>query len=299
MWHTDAEAETGSFVSLSGAVLVGGALALARRRRHQPAVMQQVPPALRNRLCDMPDGAIIGAPFALRELGNMTTASPHFTSKLEGPIREAYRALRALVPSVYETAPDDEVLAEVVDDLDTVYRAAQEAIDAEHGPRMSWPGELSDDEDFPPWVTIVADFDSGAESDPAGAHCAKAWSAEGWRETARTRAAKAYQRECRWDMAPGPDGVWVIAASPYGLTNGESFRGNLVGFVVVHDRDHDGEYESIAHMWTASAWRRRGVAEQMLRTARDLMPINAVEAPITSNGQALLGSVARDLLQIS
>ncbi|MFE6645078.1 GNAT family N-acetyltransferase [Nocardioides sp. NPDC057772] len=243
----------------------------------------------------MPDGATIRAPFALRELGNMATDSPHVTSKLEGPIRDAYRALRALVPSAYETAVDDELLAVVIDDLDAIYRAAQEVIDAEHGPRMSWPGDLNDGEDFPPFTIIVSDFDTGVHSDPAGAHCVEAWSAEEWRETARARAALAYKRESRWDVPPGPDGIWVIATSPYQLTN-DTFLGTLVGFVVVHDRDHDGAYESIAHIWTASAWRRRGIAEQMIRTARDLMPINAVEAPITANGRALLGSVANDLL---
>ena len=258
--------------------------------------MEQIPPGLRNQLCDMPYGATFGAPFTLRELRNMTTDSPHVTSKLEGPIREAYRALRALVPSTYETAPDDELLAVVIDDLDAVYRAAQEAIDAEHGPRMSWPGNLNDGEDFPSFKIIVSDFDTGAHSDPAGAHCVEAWSAEEWRKTARARAALAYKRESGWDVPPGPDGIWVIAASPYQVTT-DAFLGTLVGFIVVHDRDHDGQYESIAHIWTATAWRRRGIAGQLIRAARDLMPISSVETPITSNGQAVLGSVARDLLQ--
>lgn len=81
-------------------------------------------------------------------------------------------------------------------------------------------------------------------------------------------------------------------------TDAVTVRGrDLVGFVVVHDRDDDGDYESIAHIWTATAWRRRGVAAQLVRAARDLMPINAVEEPITGSGQALLGSVASDLLE--
>lgn len=94
----------------------------------------------------------------------------------------------------------------------------------------------------------------------------------------------------------GRDGVWVVAASPYRWIEG-AFYGNLVGFVVVHDRDDDGKYESFAHIWTATARRRHGIADQLIRTTRNLLPINTVEEPITSSGEALLGSAARVLLQ--
>lgn len=225
----------------------------------------------------------------------MGTDNPHTNSDLEGPIRDAYRALRAIVPSVYLTAPEDDALPIIVDELDTVYRMAQEAIDAERGPRMTWLGDF-DEEARPGSAVFVVDIDTGAHSDPVGAECLAKWSSGVWRESALARAAKAYQRECRWDVPPGEDGVWVVAVSPYRWIEG-AFYGNLVGFVVVHDRDDDGEYESIAHIWTATAWRRRGIADQLIRATRDLLPINTVEEPITSNGQALLGSAASDLLQ--
>ena len=225
----------------------------------------------------------------------MGTDNPHTNSELEGPIRDAYRALRAIVPSVYLTAPEDDALPIIVDELDTVYRMVQEAIDAERGPRMTWLGDF-DEEARPGSAVFVVDIDTGTHSDPVGAECLVEWSSGDWRESALARAAKAYQRECRWDVPPGEDGVWVVAVSPYRWIEG-AFYGNLVGFVVVHDRDDDGEYESIAHIWTATAWRRRGIADQLIRTTRDLLPINAVEEPITSSGQALLGSGASDLLQ--
>lgn len=225
----------------------------------------------------------------------MGTDNPHTNSELEGPIRDAYRALRAIVPPVYLTAPEDDPLPIIVDELDTVYRMAHEAIDAERGPRMTWLGNV-DEEAWPSSAVFVVDIDSGTHSDPVGAECLVEWSSGDWKESALARAAKAYQRECRWDAPPGEDGVWVVAASPYRWIEG-AFYGNLVGFVVVHDRDDDGEYESIAHIWTATAWRRHGIADQLIRTTRDLLPINTVEEPITSSGQALLGSAASDLLQ--
>ena len=224
----------------------------------------------------------------------MASNDPHTNSKLEDPIRHAYRALRALVPSAYLTAADDDSLPVIVDELDTLYRMAHETIDAERGPRMTWLGDL-DRESGPGSVYFTVDIETGIHSDPVGAYCLERWSSDDWRESALARAAKAYQRECRWDVPPGADGVWVIAASPYRWIEG-AFYGNLVGFMVIHDRDADGEYESIAHLWTAAAWRRRGIADQLIRTGRDSFPINTVEEPITSSGRALLGFIARDLL---
>ncbi|OLM10621.1 hypothetical protein Ae505Ps2_0744c [Pseudonocardia sp. Ae505_Ps2] len=37
------------------------------------------------------------------------------------------------------------------------------------------------------------------------------------------------------------------------------FIGRLAGFVIAHDRDDDGEYETVAHIWTAASRRRRGI----------------------------------------
>lgn len=179
-------------------------------------------------------------------------------------------ALRALVPSACLTASDDDPLPIIVDELD--------------------------EENFPITFIFMVDTETGIHSDPAGADCLARWRSEDWSESAPARAAKAYQRECRWDVPPGPDGVLAIAASPYRWIEVPS-TASLVGFIIVHDRDDDDEYESVAHLWTATAWRRRGVAEQLLRTVRDLLPINTVEEPITSGGRAPLGSVAGDLLR--
>lgn len=226
----------------------------------------------------------------------MATVDPRTHSRFERPIRDAYRALRAIVPSDYATVPadDDEDLSTIVDELDTVYRLANEAIHAERGPRMSWLGEQEGDQW--PIDVLVIDVDTDTHTDPVGVYGPEEWEPDEWNQSALARAAYAYKRECRWDASPGPAGVWLVAAAPYRWIMG-TYYGNLAGFLVVHDRDGDGQYESIAHMWTASAWRRRGVAAQLVNAARDRFPISDVEGPITGNGTALLASVADDLLQ--
>ncbi|MBN9757864.1 GNAT family N-acetyltransferase [Pseudonocardia sp. Ae717_Ps2] len=59
------------------------------------------------------------------------------------------------------------------------------------------------------------------------------------------------------------------------------FNGHLTGFVVVHDRDNDGDYETVAHIWTAVAWRRRGIARRLLAEARSRFSVTAFEEPYT------------------
>ncbi|SMC65603.1 hypothetical protein [Kibdelosporangium aridum] len=68
----------------------------------------------------------------------------------------------------------------------------------------------------------------------------------------------AYKRAAKWDHPPDASGVWLLMLTPVSASNGEDeawFQsGHLAGFVVVHDRDEDGAYESIGHIWTATAW---------------------------------------------
>ncbi|WP_369688720.1 GNAT family N-acetyltransferase [Actinomadura kijaniata] len=66
------------------------------------------------------------------------------------------------------------------------------------------------------------------------------------------------------------------------------YSGHLVGFLIVRDRDENGIYESVAHIWTASSWRRRGIARRLLNEARARFPIAEVEGPYTEDGSAFL-----------
>jgi ribosomal protein S18 acetylase RimI-like enzyme len=107
------------------------------------------------------------------------------------------------------------------------------------------------------------------------------------------RAAIAYQRTAHWDFAPGEAGIWLCY---YLITDGWGgdewyYNGNLVGFVILYDRDKDGQYESLAHVWTAAAARRRGVANTLIAHAREHFPIKKVEGPLTDDGAALFKTV--------
>src|SRR5262249_6020435 len=70
------------------------------------------------------------------------------------------------------------------------------------------------------------------------------------------------------------------------------------GFAVLYDRDKDNQYESLAHIWTASVARRRGVATALIAYAREHFPLRSVEGPLTNDGAALIKQVwAGDLRQ--
>jgi ribosomal protein S18 acetylase RimI-like enzyme len=96
--------------------------------------------------------------------------------------------------------------------------------------------------------------------------------------------------------------VWLLAAAPRSLIGGDdteprSATGNIVGFVVLQDRDEDGAYESVAHIWTARGWRRQGIASRLLAHAREHYPIRYVEGPATEAGSKLIRARANELAE--
>jgi ribosomal protein S18 acetylase RimI-like enzyme len=123
----------------------------------------------------------------------------------------------------------------------------------------------------------------------------------GFEDSVLDMAARAYRRECKWDFSPGDGGVWLIVLRPTSWSASEeheerrSASGNLVGFLILHDRDADGEYESVAHIWTAARWRRRGIATHLLEQARARFPVAAIEGPPTELGAALVSARAAHL----
>jgi hypothetical protein len=116
-----------------------------------------------------------------------------------------------------------------------------------------------------------------------------------WRDSGLARAASAYQRTCHWDFSPGEAGIWLCY---YLITDGTGggqrdwrYSGNLVGFAILYDRNRDGRYESLGHIWTASAARRREVASALVAYARQHFPLVHVDGPLTDNGAALFKTV--------
>ncbi|MFC6881544.1 MULTISPECIES: GNAT family N-acetyltransferase [Actinomadura] len=73
------------------------------------------------------------------------------------------------------------------------------------------------------------------------------------------------------------------------------YTGHLAGFVILYDRDREGVYESVGHIWTAEAWQRRGIARRLLAEARSRFPIKEIEQPYTADGAAFVEACAQDL----
>jgi GNAT superfamily N-acetyltransferase len=227
---------------------------------------------------------------------------PRGQSRTNHALRLAHKALLRVAPVGHwgyaDYADPDETLPGLLGSLETRLHLAVDVVNAEIGPRVMWqaPAETSDDYDWSLQMMVV-DFDAGVHDDPGSPRFDYGLD---WGETGFSEAASAYRRECRWDFAPGKAGVWVIAVAPYGYSGGGdlmTWRGNLVGFVILMDRDTDDEYESLAHLWTATGWRRRGISTALVERARKLFPIQHVEGPITDQGRALLTTVAPDLLK--
>ena len=57
---------------------------------------------------------------------------------------------------------------------------------------------------------------------------------------------------------------------------------------MIYDRDKDGTHESVGHVWTARAWRRRGIARRLLAEARERFGSDRIEGPYTEKGAALV-----------
>ena len=220
--------------------------------------------------------------------------------ELEAAIRSAHRALEGIAGGHFVAEEELRDFTEVAGQFFSLVDAAQQAIAAQVGPTISWqaPHEGGN------WDLVVAGIDlDGGELDfddvfmdetvfqgPTGE----------WRGCAFNLAARAYSREAGWDFAPGKAGLWVVMLAPHTAFGGDEdeedwhYTGNLVGFVIVHDRDEDGAYESVAHIWTASGWRRRGIARRLLAEARSRFPITGVEGPNTADGDALLQACDAD-----
>lgn len=115
-----------------------------------------------------------------------------------------------------------------------------------------------------------------------------------WCDSGLYQAARAYRSECGWDCAPGEAGHWLICCvltDGSGTSSRMAYSGNILGFVILHDRDEDDEYESLAHLWVAESVRGKGVARMLVKNARERFPLKKVEFPATESGLAFLQAV--------
>jgi GNAT superfamily N-acetyltransferase len=224
----------------------------------------------------------------------VTNVDPLLNSPLNDPFRAAHEALLALTPPETAGLADDAPLPDIVEHLEYLVGLARDTAATHLGPKIGWARPRSAGNDWTPDILQV-DLDGYTEDDPRDtSHI------NDWETSALALAARAYRRECRWDHSPDEAGIWLLAVAPYSSWGGggqTQWVGNLTGFVIIHDRDMDGEYESLAHLWTAREWRRRGIGANLVQHARERFPLREVEGPVTDGGRLLLEACAPDLVQ--
>ncbi|GAA3561321.1 hypothetical protein GCM10022222_51350 [Amycolatopsis ultiminotia] len=217
------------------------------------------------------------------------------TPEIENAYRAAYKALAALAPHAV-TAEEETSFPDVLSQFQFLIDRADLATSGQLGPPVSWQAPRLDGD----WDLVMSgiDLDNGVHDfdDVQLGTDACEGSNGSWRDSALARAGLVYKRACKWDFPPGEAGVWLVMLAPVSASGGEDedgpwyFSGRLAGFVVVYDRDEDGAYESVGHIWTATAWQRRGIARRLLAEARSRFPVTSVEEPYTRAGAAFLGA---------
>ncbi len=214
-------------------------------------------------------------------------------------IEAAYRAAHLALEGIIARDPGNFVpendlgVTEVISQFPFMVEHAEMALAGQVGPGIAWSRKHQEgsldlivagtDLDNPGVHDFGADLDRYAFEGPSGA----------WRGSSLERAARAYRREAGWDFAPGESGIWLLMLAPVtaiggGVDEPWSYAGHLTGFAVLCDRDKDGEYEAVSHIWTAAAWRHRGIALRLLEEARSRFGVRNIEGPYTEDGQALV-----------
>jgi ribosomal protein S18 acetylase RimI-like enzyme len=79
---------------------------------------------------------------------------------------------------------------------------------------------------------------------------------------------------------------WPPSSASEATTAPGRTPGNITGFVVLSDRDEDDSYEAVSHIWTASRWRRRGIAQRLLTEAKSRFEFTEIEQPYSTDGDA-------------
>lgn len=213
--------------------------------------------------------------------------------EIESAYRVAYRTLGQLVPAKRMYVREENLaVTELISHFRLVVDEAEMVVAGQLGPLISWSGPRKEKD----WDLIVSgidlsDFGERDFGDVTLGDSTYEGPARTWYGSPLDCAARAYSREAGWDFAPDESGIWLLMLAPTSASGGDDvwfYSGHIVGFVILHDRDDDGRFESVAHIWTAAAWRRRGIARRLMAEARSRFLFTGVEGPYTEDGGAFL-----------
>jgi GNAT superfamily N-acetyltransferase len=223
----------------------------------------------------------------------MSSAELPGTSEVEKAFRDAHRALERILPESSYVPEKDMNISDVMSQIWSVLHMAESSAIAQFGPRVSW--EAPYDHEFGLMVGGAKPDERTRDFGPVKLDRYVVESPDGgWEGSALQLAARAYMRACGWDFPPDETGLWLLALSPVSGAGPQtglcSYQGNLVGFIVLYDRDEDGNYDAVGHLWTAAAWRRQGVGRRLLAEARSRFQISTFEEPYTEDGAAFVRS---------
>jgi hypothetical protein len=175
--------------------------------------------------------------------------------EIEAAYRAAHQALEAIIPRHNGSfVPEADLgLAEVISQFPFIVEHAEMAVTEQVGPGIAWKGQHREGS----WGLIVAgaDLDNPGRRDFGADLNDSAFQGAGgtWSGSPLDQAARAYRRAAGWDFPPGEAGVWLLMLAPDTAIGGStdepwSYTGHLVGFVILYDRDGDGEYEAVGHI---------------------------------------------------
>jgi ribosomal protein S18 acetylase RimI-like enzyme len=210
--------------------------------------------------------------------------------EVEERYREASHALVALLRrgGAYTSPTRLGHVSEVIREFRTIVREAELAAAAELGAVIGWYDDWPERDS---WQLVPAGLDLDDGGRDFGADLSNQLEGE-WTDGPLSQAATAYQRECGWNSAPGLAGLWLVMLARVEAVGTQPLRnpkrkpaflsGNLIGFAITYDQP-----EGVSHLWTARAWRRRGIASRLLDEARSRFGSDRLQGPFTSDGAAL------------
>lgn len=212
------------------------------------------------------------------------------TPEIEEAYRAAHRALEAIMPETFGFLPEADLWCEgVLAQFPLLVDEAALVVAAHLGPYIAWQEEPHrGDFDL---VPAGLDLDNDGELGFGPTLDDLATAADDG-DSSLEQAAQIYRADAGRDLAPELAGIWLLMLAPSAGTTSEiepwDCAGHLAGFMILYDRDEDGTYETIGHIWTARAWRRRGIARQLLHEARSRFRARRFDSPFSEDGMAFV-----------